>query len=89
LLDVREDAEVKEGIIPTAQHISISQIPTAFQLKETEFRDAFGFDKPNKDDLIVTYCKLGMRAANSAQMLKQLGYKNVAVYQGSWQDWQG
>jgi len=87
LLDVREQAEVQDGIIPTAKHVPIGQIPQAFALPDQEFSKQFGFEKPSKSDLIVTYCKLGMRAANSASALKQLGFKNVGVYQGSWSDW--
>lgn len=36
---------------------------------------------------IITYCQSGVRAAHSALTLKMLGYPNVRVYDGSWEEW--
>lgn len=40
------------------------------------------------DESVVTYCRLGERAAHSWVVLKYLlGYPNVASYDGSWGEW--
>jgi len=39
------------------------------------------------DKQVVTYCQGAVRAAHTAQTLKMLGYKNVRVYDGSWEEW--
>jgi thiosulfate/3-mercaptopyruvate sulfurtransferase len=40
-----------------------------------------------KDDLVITYCQGGVRAANAALALRMAGYTNVRVYDGSWAEW--
>ncbi len=40
------------------------------------------------DQTIFTYCQSGIRAAHAWFVLKHLiGYQNVAVYDGSWEEW--
>ena len=41
----------------------------------------------SKDDQIVTYCKVGARAAVGYQALKRLGY-NVRLYDASYAEWE-
>ncbi len=41
------------------------------------------------DDLIITYCSYGPRAAMGYAALKQLGFKHVKVYDRSFQQWAG
>lgn len=36
---------------------------------------------------IITYCQGAVRAAHSALTLKMLGYPNVQIYDGSWEEW--
>ncbi|MCL1935078.1 MAG: rhodanese-like domain-containing protein [Defluviitaleaceae bacterium] len=40
-----------------------------------------------KEDLIVTYCQHGARAALAGIALRTLGYKNVIIYEGSMYEW--
>ena len=35
----------------------------------------------------ITYCQGAVRAAHTALVLKMLGYENVEVYDGSWEEW--
>jgi thiosulfate/3-mercaptopyruvate sulfurtransferase len=35
----------------------------------------------------ITYCQGAVRAAHTALALKMLGYENVEVYDGSWEEW--
>ena len=43
--------------------------------------------KSNQDDRIITYCGGGVAASSTAFTLHRLGYKNIAVYMGSLQEW--
>jgi thiosulfate/3-mercaptopyruvate sulfurtransferase len=39
------------------------------------------------DKRTITYCQGAVRAAHTALVLKMLGYSNVEVYDGSWEEW--
>ena len=41
----------------------------------------------SKNQPIITYCQGGYRAANTFVILKELGFKNVKMYLGSWNEW--
>jgi thiosulfate/3-mercaptopyruvate sulfurtransferase len=41
------------------------------------------------DKNVITYCQGGVRAAHTALALTRLGYANVQVYDGSWEEWGG
>jgi thiosulfate/3-mercaptopyruvate sulfurtransferase len=43
--------------------------------------------KSNKDNRVITYCGGGVAATSVAFSLYRLGYKDVAVYMGSLQEW--
>ena len=45
------------------------------------------YSKFSKNQEIITYCQGGYRAANTFVILKQLGYKKVKMYLGSWNEW--
>jgi thiosulfate/3-mercaptopyruvate sulfurtransferase len=39
------------------------------------------------DKQVITYCQGGVRAAHSALTLRMLGYPDVRIYDGSWEEW--
>jgi thiosulfate/3-mercaptopyruvate sulfurtransferase len=39
------------------------------------------------DQRVITYCQGAVRAAHSALALKLAGYRNVQIYDGSWEEW--
>ncbi len=39
------------------------------------------------DKVIITYCQGAVRAAHTALTLRMLGYPNVRIYDGSWEEW--
>ncbi|MCC6176006.1 MAG: sulfurtransferase [Chloroflexi bacterium] len=41
------------------------------------------------DKRVITYCQGAVRAAHTALVLEMLGYSNVQVYDGSWEEWGG
>ncbi|AIF44895.1 rhodanese-like domain-containing protein [Virgibacillus halodenitrificans] len=75
IIDVREDEEVAQGIIPGAKHIRLSEIPE--RVNE--------MDK-NEHHFIV--CRSGGRSGKACEFLSSQGYEvtNVA---GGMLDWNG
>lgn len=39
------------------------------------------------DQRVITYCQGAVRAAHSALALRMAGYRNVQIYDGSWEEW--
>ncbi|OJJ86459.1 rhodanese-like domain-containing protein [Aspergillus glaucus CBS 516.65] len=91
LVDVREPAELKGGILPSAVAVPLASQPDALFLSPDEFETRFGYPKPGVEGEgdIVFYCKAGVRARAAAQLAVQAGYdvERVGVYDGSWLDW--
>ncbi|KAI8370233.1 Rhodanese-like domain-containing protein [Blakeslea trispora] len=87
LIDVRETKEVAGGLIPTANNIPLSQFVGAWDLSEDDFKQQFGFEKPQKDDNITLYCLGGVRSTKAALYLSELGYEHLQNYVGSWADY--
>ena len=75
LLDVRTQAEYDQGHIPGAvcipnETIGTEEIPAL----------------PDKDQLILVYCRSGNRSKQAAQKLAEQGYTNIVEFGGilSW-----
>ena len=66
LLDVRSEEEFKEERISGAILIPVTEIGSR---AENEL--------PNKDALILVYCRSGRRSASAANTLVSMGYTNV------------
>src|SRR3989338_9480213 len=66
VIDVREDSEWPSGHIAGAIHISKGVIERDIQKKS-----------PDANTTIVTYCSGGFRCALVADVLQNMGYKNV------------
>ena len=76
LVDIREQDEVDQGIIPGAVHI-----PRGFlemRIEET-VRD--------RDTPVVVYCAGGVRSIFGAEALTELGYRDVASLAGGFSGW--
>lgn len=78
VIDVREQDEVDQGIIPGAVHI-----PRGFL--ESRVEDTVR----DKDEPIVIYCAGGARSAFAAKSLEELGYTNVSSLIGGFNGWKG
>ena len=77
LLDVRTPEEFASGHIPGAvnlpnEDIGTEEIPSL----------------PDKDKLILVYCRSGNRSKQAAQKLVNLGYTNIVEF-GGIMDWKG
>ena len=77
ILDVRRADEYASGHIPGAINVANESIGTA---KIPEL--------PDKDQLILVYCRSGNRSKQAAQKLVDLGYTNVVEF-GGIMDWPG
>ena len=75
ILDVRTASEYAQGHIPKAINIANESIGTE-EIKEL----------PDKDQLILVYCRSGNRSKQAAQKLADLGYTNIQEFGGiiSW-----
>ncbi len=71
ILDTREQDEFDEGHIPGALLIPYTQI-------ENKAEELL----PDKDKLILVYCRSGRRSKIAAESLSQLGYTNVKEFGG-------
>ncbi|MPZ49804.1 MAG: sulfurtransferase [Dehalococcoidia bacterium] len=99
VLDVRSDAEwqgkeargnKRAGRMPGAVHHEWLKNLTAedqHYLPAAELRAAMESLGVTPDKEVITVCQAGIRAASAAVALRLLGYEDVRVYDGSFQDW--
>lgn len=75
LIDVREDEEVAQGMIPGAKHIKMMDIPARLNEldRETEY---------------IYICRSGNRSSHVCQYLHEQGYK-VRNMVGGMLEWRG
>ncbi len=76
LVDIREDNEVKSGIIKNAIHLSKGII-------ERDINKLI----PNKDAEIILYCSGGYRSILAAYNLNRMGYRTVYSMKGGLKSW--
>ena len=71
IIDARTQAEFDEG-----------HIPGAILIPECEIADRAEKELPDKDQLILVYCRSGRRSKIAAEELVKLGYTNVKEFGG-------
>ena len=71
ILDTRTDEEFAEG-----------HIEGAIMIPEYEIADRAEKELPNKDQLILVYCRSGRRSKIASEELVKLGYTNVKEFGG-------
>ena len=76
VVDVRNESEVREGQIPGAIHLALSEL-------EQRVRNAL----PNPQTSIVVYCAQGARSARALRLLQQLGYQQVLHLEAGFTQW--
>ena len=77
ILDVRRPDEFAEGHIPNAINVPNETIGTA-EIPEL----------PDKNQLIMVYCRSGRRSKEASEKLVKLGYTNIVEF-GGILDWKG
>lgn len=76
IIDVREADEFKQGHIPGAINIPLSQLQT--RLSEIP-----------QDSPVFLYCRSGMRSKQAGRILSRNGYRNAAHLIGGIMAWNG
>ena len=77
VIDVREDKEMKDGIIQGAQHITLGQLPG--RIAELE---------KSKKDPVLVYCRSGSRSGHACNLLTKAGFENVSNLTGGIMAWE-
>ena len=71
ILDVRTREEYDQG-----------HIPGAILIPNTEIEARAEEELPDKDQLILVYCRSGNRSKKAAEILVELGYTNIREFGG-------
>lgn len=71
ILDVRTEEEFAQG-----------HIPGAMLIPDYAIREEAESSLPDKDALILVYCRSGRRSKNAAETLAELGYTNIREFGG-------
>ncbi|MDO4289659.1 MAG: rhodanese-like domain-containing protein [Eggerthellaceae bacterium] len=87
LVDVRTPSEFSEGHIPGAVNISYSASPCTADTVGEEQEALYLAAGIEHDTPLVLYCRTGVRAKAAADILRDAGFSDVKVYEGSWVDW--
>jgi thiosulfate/3-mercaptopyruvate sulfurtransferase len=91
IIDARDLSEFEAGRIPSAINYSFLKNAEEGPVKVVKAADVLSSAytglgiTPDKD--VITYCVTGERACMSYFTLRLLGYPNVRVYAGSWDEW--
>jgi thiosulfate/3-mercaptopyruvate sulfurtransferase len=98
LLDARSHKEyvgedvrsARGGHIPGA--VNLNWVKTVRETDKTflpykELRNLIFLTGARKNNEVVTYCQTGVRGAQLYYVLRLLGYENVRLYDGSWEEW--
>ena len=76
VLDVREDKEAQDGMIPNARRIALSELPERMaELK-------------NEDGPVIAYCRSGVQAQRACRILAREGIAPVYNLKGGISAWQ-
>lgn len=71
ILDVRTEEEYEQG-----------HIKNAVLIPDYEIESRAEGELPDKDQLIMVYCRSGRRSKNASAMLISLGYTNIIEFGG-------
>jgi len=82
------DSDVMILDVRTLEEFEESHIRDAILLPHTEIKNEAETILPNKDAIILIYCKAGIRSAAAAKELTEMGYSNVYDF-GGIVDWEG
>jgi thiosulfate/3-mercaptopyruvate sulfurtransferase len=86
LVDARSQGEYDGGRIPSARSVNWTRnLDGGFLRSETELEALYeGMDRAKTT---VTYCVTGLRGSFAWLTLTALGYEDVRLYDGSWNEW--
>jgi len=90
LIDVRGHDEIAftgklDDVVETLPLPYIAE--GALMMDEEDFKETFGFDKPQLDETLVFTCKAGIRSQHAAQLAKMAGFTDILDYIGGADEW--
>ena len=91
IVDARTPAEYAEGHIPGAVNVHYTEntVPESplFWKPATELLEIYGAVGVTPDKRVIPYCYSGVKSAVDFFTLHLLGYDDVALFTGSWNEW--
>ena len=84
LMDTQEDYVILD--VRTQEEFDAGHIPGAILIPNTEIADRAEQELPNKDQLLLVYCRSGNRSKQASQILVELGYTHIREF-GGINDW--
>lgn len=89
IIDGRNEDAYQDGHIPGAQSLPAGGLLTKQATLQSEpvLSALLNSKGITQDREVVSYCGSGVAAANNYLALKNLGYKNVVLYDASWDEW--
>jgi len=79
------------GRIPGAVNIQWTRVVSPGEIKtfldSGQLAKLFQESQVTPDHEVVSYCQVGIRAAEVYFSLRLMGYERVRIYDGSWEDW--
>ncbi len=86
LVDARSDGEYESGRIPTARSVNwTTNLDSGFLKSKTELEALY--DGMDLTKTTVSYCVTGLRGSFAWLTLTALGFEDVRLYDGSWNEW--
>lgn len=80
LMDTESDCIIVDA--RTSEEFAEGHIPGAILIPEYEIADCAQTELPDKNQLILVYCRSGRRSKIASQALVELGYTNVKEFGG-------
>jgi len=89
IIDGRNEDAYEDGHIPGAQTLPAANLLTKQATLQSEpvLTALLNSKGVTPDREVVSYCGSGVAAANNYLALRNLGYKNVVLYDASWDEW--
>ena len=66
----------------TREEYDQSHIPGALLIPHTEIAERAADELPDKDQVILVYCRSGNRSKQASEILAELGYTNIKEFGG-------
>ena len=84
--EAREIMDTEEGYIildvRTQEEYEEKHIPGAILIPDYEIKERAQEELPDKDQLLLVYCRSGRRSKLAAEALVELGYTNIKEFGG-------
>ena len=80
IMDTQEDYVILD--VRTQEEFDALHIPGAILIPNTEIAQRAELELPDKDQLLLIYCRSGNRSKKAAEILVQLGYTNIKEFGG-------